>query len=203
MSLGERLINLRKEKHLSQEELAEKLGVTRQTISKWETEESKPDFDKIIPLCMVLGISSDELLTGEKKVIEEPSKKENRKKAALGFSISIFLYFISIVWIILSEETFHLNDGITISGFLIICAIATCNIIYTAIAHQKEKEQKPVDKTQKQIEDILALITVIIYLSISFITMAWHQTWIIWIIYALLVEIIKLIRSLKGDKNEK
>ena len=46
MSLGERLLELRKSKHLSQEELAYKLDVTRQTISKWETDQSTPDFDK-------------------------------------------------------------------------------------------------------------------------------------------------------------
>lgn len=51
MNLGQRLIELRKAKHLSQEEVAEKLNVTRQTISKWETNQSSPEFDKILPLC--------------------------------------------------------------------------------------------------------------------------------------------------------
>ena len=51
MSIGERLYNLRKERNLSQEDLANELGVSRQTISKWETGESSPDFDKIIPIC--------------------------------------------------------------------------------------------------------------------------------------------------------
>ena len=50
MDLGENLYNLRKKKNLSQEEVAEKLNVTRQTISKWETGESKPDFDKIVQI---------------------------------------------------------------------------------------------------------------------------------------------------------
>ena len=47
MSLGQRLIELRKEKKLSREEVAGKLNVTRQTVSKWETDQSTPDFDKI------------------------------------------------------------------------------------------------------------------------------------------------------------
>ena len=49
-NLGERLYKLRKDKQLSQEEVAEKLNVTRQTISKWETDQSMPDFDKVVPL---------------------------------------------------------------------------------------------------------------------------------------------------------
>ena len=70
MNLGERLLNLRKAKHLSQEEVADKLNVTRQTVSKWETDQSTPDFDKIAPLCKLYGITADELLTGEKTQID-------------------------------------------------------------------------------------------------------------------------------------
>jgi transcriptional regulator with XRE-family HTH domain len=66
MTVGERLYKLRKEKNISQEELANVLDVSRQTISKWETGESTPDFNKICPLCEYYGITSDELLTGAK-----------------------------------------------------------------------------------------------------------------------------------------
>ena len=62
MNFGEKLYELRKEKNLSQEEVAEKLNVTRQTVSKWETNQSTPDFDKILPLCELFGISSEYLL---------------------------------------------------------------------------------------------------------------------------------------------
>ena len=62
MNLGERLYELRKEKNLSQEDVAEKLNVTRQTVSKWETNQSTPDFDKIVPLCDLYGITPNELL---------------------------------------------------------------------------------------------------------------------------------------------
>ena len=51
MTIGERLLKLRKERNLSQEELANVLDVSRQTISKWETDQTTPDFDKIVPLC--------------------------------------------------------------------------------------------------------------------------------------------------------
>ena len=73
-NLGEKLFELRKAKNLSQEEVADKLGVTRQSVSKWETNQSTPDFDKIVPLCELFEISTDELLIGkreDKKEIKE------------------------------------------------------------------------------------------------------------------------------------
>ena len=74
MDLGEKLYELRRSKNLSQENVAEQLNVTRQTISKWETNQSTPDFDKIVPLCELYGITPNELLTGEK---QEENNTEN------------------------------------------------------------------------------------------------------------------------------
>lgn len=62
MNIGDRLYELRRNKNLTQDEVAEKLNVSRQTISKWETNLSTPDFDKITPLCELYGITPNELL---------------------------------------------------------------------------------------------------------------------------------------------
>ena len=67
MSIGGKLYDLRKKKGLSQEEVADKLNVSRQTVSKWETDQSMPDFDKIVPICELYSITTDELLLGSKK----------------------------------------------------------------------------------------------------------------------------------------
>ena len=75
MNIGEKLFELRKQKNLSQEEVAEKLNGTRQTVSKWETNQSTPDFDKIIPLCELFGIGAEELLNAKK-----PEEKHLQKK---------------------------------------------------------------------------------------------------------------------------
>ncbi len=61
MSLGGKLYDLRKKKGLTQEQAAEKLGVTRQTISKWETDQSTPDFDKLVSISWLYEISLDDL----------------------------------------------------------------------------------------------------------------------------------------------
>lgn len=65
MSLGTNISRLRAEHHLSQGDLAEALEVSRQSVSKWETDSSVPDLDKLVKLSQVFGVSLDELVTGE------------------------------------------------------------------------------------------------------------------------------------------
>lgn len=65
MTLGERLIQLRAKAGLSQDTLAEQLGVSRQSVSKWENDASVPDLEKLVKLSGVFGVSLDELVKGE------------------------------------------------------------------------------------------------------------------------------------------
>ncbi len=62
MTLGEKIMELRKKRGLSQEDLAITLGVSRQAVSKWETEESTPDTDKIVALAEYFNVTTDWLL---------------------------------------------------------------------------------------------------------------------------------------------
>lgn len=84
MSLGNSLFDARKKKGLSQEEVAEKLGVSRQTISKWETEETVPDIYQAKKLAKIYGLSLDELIDTDlnQKEIEEVIKNTDEKKEA-------------------------------------------------------------------------------------------------------------------------
>ena len=65
MTFSEKISALRKQKGWSQEELAEKLMVTRQAVSKWESAQSMPDLDKLVQLSEALGVSTDYLLKDE------------------------------------------------------------------------------------------------------------------------------------------
>lgn len=65
MNIAEKILKLRKEKGLSQEAFAEKLGVSRQSVSKWEANGSLPDIDKIIAMSELFGVSTDYLLKDE------------------------------------------------------------------------------------------------------------------------------------------
>ena len=74
MTLGERIYKLRTEKEMSQGDLADALEVSRQSISKWETNGSVPELDKLVKLSEIFGISLDELVTG--KETEQQEKQE-------------------------------------------------------------------------------------------------------------------------------
>ena len=65
LELGERIYNLRKRSALSQEEFADRLGVSRQAVSKWETGQSVPDSEKAAAMAKFFGVSLDYLLNGE------------------------------------------------------------------------------------------------------------------------------------------
>lgn len=71
MSIGERITELRKERSLSQGQLAEALEVSRQAVSKWENDQAAPDTIKLIKLAEVLDTEVEYLATGRKPVYEE------------------------------------------------------------------------------------------------------------------------------------
>ena len=85
MNLGNHLFDARKKKGLSQEEVAEKLGVSRQTISKWETDETLPDIRQSKQLAILYGLTLDELIDFDidvkeiQEVIEKTSDKVTDK----------------------------------------------------------------------------------------------------------------------------
>ena len=205
MNLGDRLMELRKSKHLSQEEVAEKINVSRQTISKWETNQSTPDFDKIIPLCELFEISTEELITGnkiEKEVVylEKEDEDIHKEKRTKGLVYGIISFFIAVAWIMISIPVLRFNPVVSSAIFLLICGIGTCIIVYSMIVYKKPKEKKKENKVYKRIESALAILFTFIYLGLSFATMAWHVTWMLWIMYALAMEIIKLFFALKGEE---
>ena len=204
MTIGERLLKLRKEKNISQEELANVLDVSRQTISKWETDQTNPDFDKIVPLCEYFNITSDELLSGKKDIIKEKNNN-TRSKFAANLAISVGLYIISLVFVIFFSTIMD-NPILGVCLFFITIAIATGLIIYNGIVNrvqkaeieEKSKEEEKKDRTVKQICDIVGILGVIIYLLVSFATGAWDITWIIFLIIGLVNSIIKLLFNVKG-----
>ena len=202
MTIGERLLKLRKERNLSQEELANVLDVSRQTISKWETDQSTPDFDKIIPLCEYFGITSDELLTGNFN-INEAKKANVKSNFARNIAVAVMLYIFAIIAIVVCAAQFG-QPILGVALFFTLIAVATGLLIYNGIYYSKESKDEKVVKQNailKQITSIVGLIGLIIYLLVSFLTMAWHITWIIFIITGLVNEIVKLIYTVTHDKG--
>jgi len=77
MTLGEKIVNLRLNIGLSQEELAEKVNVSRQSVSKWEMNQALPQIDKVLMLCELFNVSTDALLL-DKIEVKAQSKSENK-----------------------------------------------------------------------------------------------------------------------------
>lgn len=199
MLIGEKLLELRKKKGLSQEEAANILNVSRQTISKWETDQSTPDFDKIVPICELYEISTDELLKGI-KTEENIEVTTNKNNSARNIAVSVCLYIISVVFLIGISTLGHPILGLSL--MLITIALATGIIVYNGIVNKKPKRKlSKNEKKIKHINEAISIFIVIIYFVVSFTTMAWHITWVLFLVDGLLEEIVKLIYSCKGDEN--
>lgn len=76
MTIGDKIFNMRKARGWSQEELADRVGVTRQAVGRWESNSAKPDADKIVDICDLFGVSADYLLrdkyAGEGEMATQP-----------------------------------------------------------------------------------------------------------------------------------
>lgn len=81
--IGKFIARCRKEKKLTQAQLAEKLNITDRAVSKWETGKSMPDSSIMLELCEILGITVNELLSGEKVDMEDYEKKADENLIAL------------------------------------------------------------------------------------------------------------------------
>ncbi len=112
ISLGEKIRDQRKRAGLSQEQLAEKLNVSRQAITKWETNKGVPDISNLIAISDEFGLSLDELIKGDnvvkKKLISDSSSKK--------WHILVIVYLIAIVAYI---AFFAICHKILMIGFLI------------------------------------------------------------------------------------
>ena len=84
IEIADRLVKLRKKYGYSQEELADKLGLSRQAVSKWERAEASPDTDNLICLAKLYGVSLDELLATDEDIdtiVEEQVKSDKKEEA--------------------------------------------------------------------------------------------------------------------------
>ena len=100
MNFNEKLTSLRKQKGLSQEELGEKLNVTRQTISKWELGQTSPDTNKLTEIANFFEVSVNDLTNSEEIKIKEYNTKEERKTPVVAI-IGIILLVLVLLSVII------------------------------------------------------------------------------------------------------
>ena len=143
MIFADKLIALRKKAGWSQEELAQQLNVSRQSVSKWEGAQSVPDLDKIVQLSRIFGVSTDYLLKDELEAQEtaepepeQPARRrvsleeasrylELRKQAAPWLALATFLCVLSPITLILlaglSEYTARISENV--AGGIGLCVL--------------------------------------------------------------------------------
>ena len=113
MEIGKKLKNARIEAGLTQEKAAEKIDVSRQTISNWENEKSYPDTISVIALSDLYSVSLDELLKGDQKMAEHLEESTNVVKSNKKLTGAILLNIILMILLIalnmlLPEGTYYL-----------------------------------------------------------------------------------------------
>lgn len=151
MILADKIMNLRKKACMSQEELADKLNVSRQSVSKWESAQSIPDLDKIIALSKIFSVSTDFLLKDEiekQDTIEENINYEtNTKKVSLNEAND----YIKIV---------H-NSSLKIALGVFLCIISPISLVLLAGLSQTYKV------INENVASTIGLVTLFILVAIA------------------------------------
>lgn len=152
MILGDKIMNLRKKNAWSQEELAEKLGVSRQSISKYESAQAVPDMEKILKLSRIFGVTTDYLLKDEiedlefldedfeedKKLIKVSMEEANeyldlKEISGRNIALGVSLCIISPIFLLLSSQAYESNlisapenvvDGISLTVLILFIIVA-------------------------------------------------------------------------------
>ena len=192
IEIADRLVKLRKKYGYSQEELADKLGLSRQAVSKWERAEASPDTDNLICLAKLYGVSLDELLATdedidtivEEQVKEEPKTEEKSKNER----------------VIINDDGIRVNkkDGgtVVIDDDGITCTDKDGNIT----KQHKHGEHDKAMAIIGGIEGILFLLCIVGYVLLGFLMNLWLSAWIIVFIPEIICSIARAIR--KGNAHQ-
>lgn len=155
MDFSEKILALRKSRNLTQEQLAEKLNVSRQSISKWEAGQAVPELEKIIALSGIFEVTTDyllkpseidelavktEMLEKQQRQILIREQKRSRAVRCSMYSIGIYLIFLACYFV--GHFYFEIwNPAVILAEFL----IATALVIFVWVrGMRREKEGDPV-----------------------------------------------------------
>lgn len=124
--IGKFILKLRREKNMTQQELADRIGVTDRAISKWENGRGLPDLSLMMPLCKELGITINELISGEQiekedyqskleenifKTIDYTNRKFANKNKMFKIAIGIMIILITIIGLMFFVDVNRMNNN--------------------------------------------------------------------------------------------
>lgn len=176
LQIANRLLQLRKERGLSQEELADQLGISRQAVSKWERAEASPDTDNLICLAKLYNVSLDYLLQTEDSLetikteqIKEEAKiivdDDAKKPKVLNMLSGLIPVLITITYFILGG-VFNLWHP----GWLVFLFIPVFLTLIDAIYFKRPNDF------------CFPVVVVIAYLFIGFEFSGWHPYWFLFLL---------------------
>lgn len=119
MDLGKKIMTMRNEKNLSQEQLAEKLNVTRQTISNWENGKFYPDIDSLVNISKFFNVSLDDLLSYDDKVLDYLKDSTDIVKSNKNILYAVLLNILLIIAFIIVGIIFNESASIIIIIFTV------------------------------------------------------------------------------------
>ena len=212
IKIANNLVELRKKNGLSQEELADKLGLSRQAVSKWERAESSPDTDNLICLAKLYNVSLDELLNTD-ETIEEISRevKEKEEEKSKG----------QVSKPVLTEEEIKRNKRYSlIQGILSGSLFIVATIVYFIISFNKPSEWSrlwivyfvPIIitsivsslKHRRFCEFCYPVLATLVFFILGFYFDMFHPGWIVFItipvFYSVFGPIDKAIAEKRGEK---
>lgn len=138
MLIADKIKKLRKDNNMTQEDLADKLNVSRQTVSKWETNVGVPDIDNIKAICNLFNISTDELLDYNNELVKK------KKQFIIDMSVLLFgiIGFIVFGILLLTNKIDEISSVITINAYGIISLIFLLLVIAFIIIMIKRNEKR-------------------------------------------------------------
>ena len=156
MKIGDQLQKQRKLHHMSQNELAEKLHLTRQSISKWENGTTLPSFANVIAISEIFGVSLDELIKGDVALMDKLKDDGKIRLTKLETIVITGLVFVAIALAIIYGTGISMDDvSDWMSGFSLIFFILFANSV------NRNKFNESLNK-KAVIFGILLLITIVV-----------------------------------------
>lgn len=132
MNLADNLKKIRKDNNLSQEQFAEKLNVSRQSVSKWESGQSYPEMDKVIQICNLFNLNINELINENINEVNERKESQNRTNKY----ISSFFDYITKVVEMLSSMKFGQIVKCLLEQVIVFCILASIFMIFGMIGSE-------------------------------------------------------------------
>lgn len=179
IEIADRLIKLRKKYGYSQEELSDKLGLSRQAVSKWERAEASPDTDNLICLAKLYGVSLDELLSTDETVetiVEEQVKKDTPKK----------------------EEGLHIVDDegneVHIHDKHITLTDEHGNKV------TKDHFMSEFDKKNMVLTSVLGGVALITYILLGIFLHMWWNAWVVFFVPEIISSVVRVIHHKNFNK---